>query len=360
MKNKTKQTIKLLCMVLCLSMLSVLFLAGCNTESQEEQTTVKEESTTGSSTEKESESEVSLNTELEIKIAVLNGTTGFGIAKLINDKNAGNAALNYNISVETDASNVTAALINGSIDIAALPTNAAANVYNKTEGKIQIMAVNTLGVLYVVTSDKVNIESFADLEGKTVYCPAQNPEFVFKYLCKKNNLTPGENITIDTAYAQPADLRAAVASGAVDIAVLPEPMVTIAQSANNQLKVALDLTQEWNKVGDGSTLAQGCIVVRTEFAQNHPMEVAKFLEEYKASVEFTNEKPSDVSEMIVAAGIFSAAPVAAKAIPKCNICYVEKTEMATYLNGFFSALFEIAPASIGGKIPDNGIYYGIN
>ncbi len=298
------------------------------------------------------------DTETEIRISVLNGTTGFGMAKLINDSKNDKASLNYKFTVESDASNITAALVNKTVDIAALPTNAAANLYNTTNGGVKIVAINTLGVLYLMTnSEKITVSDFSELKGKTVYCPAQNPAFIFEYLCEKNGLKVGEDVIIDNSFAQPADLRTALASGQVDIAVLPEPMVTIAQSANDKLKVSLDLTAEWDKVAEPGSLAQGCIVARTEFIEEHKTELDKFLEEYKASVEFTVENPKEASEAIQSENIFTNAAVAEKAIPKCNICYVDGNEMKSSLDKFFTALYSVAPASIGNKVPDSGIYY---
>lgn len=300
-------------------------------------------------------SSTKLDEELEIKISVLNGTTGFGAAKIMSDAKAGETTLNYNFTVETDAANVTAGLINGSIDIAALPTNAAAVVYNKTNGGVKIAAINTLGVLYLVTGADVEISSVADLAGKTVYAPAQNPSFIFNAIVKGNELA---DVTVDNSYAQPADLRAAVVSGKVDIAVLPEPMVTIAKSANNDLKVALDLTEEWEKIYGENSLAQGCIVVRTEWAEAHPKELEEFLADYKASIEYTNSNAADAAAKIVELEIFAGkAPVAEKAIPNCNITYIDGDEMAEALDKFFTELHKVAPASVGGKVPDGAIYY---
>ncbi len=288
-----------------------------------------------------------------INIMVLNGTTGFGMAKLISDASEGLSPLNYNISVETDASNITAALINGSVDIAALPTNAASVVYNKTGGEVQLLALNTLGVLYVVVNgEKESISALSDLEGKTVYAPAQNPSFIFDYICK----TAGVNVTIDTLYAQPADLRTAVAAGEVDIAVLPEPMVTIAASANDKLVVALDLTKEWANVSD-SELVQGCLVVRREFAESHAAELAAFLEEYEASIAFLSEDTAAAAQMIADAEIFANPGVAAKAIPNCNLCFLAGEDMVSPMGGFLEAMFSVAPPSIGGAVPAEDFYY---
>ena len=293
---------------------------------------------------------------LPVNVMVLNGTTGFGMAGLISDSEAGNAALNYTFSVETDASNITAALVNGTADIGALPTNAAATLYNKTGGKVQVLALNTLGVLYLVTDGSEEITSFEDLRGKTVYAPAQNPTFIFQALFEKNGLAVGEDITIDNTYAQPADLNTAVSSGEVSLAVLPEPMVTVARSANDQLTVALDLTAERDKVMTAGSLVQGCVGVRTEFAEEHPAEVAKFLEEYEASVELLTSDTAAAAQKIEETGVFAKAAVAQKAIPNCNVCFVTGAEMQSALGEFLNVMFEVAPDSIGGAVPADDFY----
>ncbi len=300
---------------------------------------------------------VHLDDELVINISVLNGTTGFGAAKLISDTKAGNSTLNYNFTVETDAENIQKGLINGSIDIAALPTNAAAALYNKTEGGVKIAAVNTLGVLYLMTNGS-EITKISDLKGKTVYAPAQNPAFIFEAICRANGLVPGKDITIDTAYAQPADLRGALVGGKVDIAVLPEPMVSIAKSAKAELNISLDLTEEWEKAYGENSLMQGCIVVRTEWAEAHTKELEEFLNNYEASVKYTTESPKEASELIVENKIFAGkAPVAEKAIPKCNIVYMDSDDnISECLDKFFKALYDINPKAVGGKLPDSGIY----
>lgn len=296
--------------------------------------------------------------EKEISVMVLNGTTGFGAAKLIDDSKNGTAALNYNVTVESDASAVNAALISGSVDIAALPTNAAAVVYNKTQGGVKVAAVNTLGVLYVVENGDT-VKSFSDLKGKTLYVPGQgsNPEYITAYLCEQNGLKVGEDITLDFTYNAPADLRTAVASGKVELAVLPEPMVTIAKSANDKLNTALDLTAEWDKVAQKDSLMQGCIVVSKKFAEENPNELSKFLEEYSASVTFVNENPKEASEMIAEHGIFEKAAVAQKAIPGCNLCYISGDSMKKSLSTFFNIMFDADPKSVGGAVPSDDIYY---
>ena len=300
------------------------------------------------------EAPATLDTTLPVRISVLNGTTGFGAAKLMSDHAAGNAALNYSFKVETDAALINAGLIKGEIDIAALPTNAASTLYNKTEGAVSVLALNTLGVLYVVENGDT-VSTLADLEGKTVYCPAQNPAFIFEAICK----AAGVNVTIDTTYAQPAALMSAVAaSEAGMLAVLPQPVLTVAMSKNAGLTVALDLTAEWKNAVGSDSLVQGCIVVRNEFLQAHPNEVVKFLEEYKASIDFVNQNPTEASEMVVALGIYAgAAPVAAKAIPSCNIVYIDGAQMKTALSAFLETMHGFKAASVGGELPADDFYF---
>lgn len=292
-----------------------------------------------------------------INVMVLNGTTGFGMANLM-DANANGAATQaYNFTVETDASNIVAGLANGSVDIAALPTNAAATVYNKTQGKVQVLALNTLGVLYLVTDGSVTVESMADLAGQTVYAPAQNPSFIFQNIVQANGLT---DVTIDNTYAQPADLNAAVASGQVSIAVLPEPMVTVARAQNPNLVVALDLTAEWDKVCTPGSLVQGCVVVRKAFAEENTAAVAAFLEEYGASIEAMTADIQGTAAKIEANGIFAKGPVAAKAIPNCNVCFITGAEMRSALSEFLNIMFAVAPASVGGAVPGEDFYCILN
>ena len=350
--SRTLTAVLALLLALCLS----LPLTACGGSPTETATGTGSETVTEAARDTDTATGQTVDKNLNVNVSVLSGTTGFGMAQLMEQSSKGASALKYTFRVESDASNILPALLNGSVDIAALPTNAAANLYAKKAGTVQVLAVNTLGVLYVVTGEGVSVSSFEDLKGKTVYCPAQNPTFIFTALCRKNGLEPGKDITIDNTYAQPAELRTVLAAGKVDIAVLPEPMVTIARSANDKLTAALDLSAAF---GESAALAQGCVVVRTAFAEAHPAEVAAFLAEYEASVKFVMENPAEAGTMIEAQGIFAKGAVAAKAIPHCNLCFITGQEMADKLTSFYTTLFGVAPASIGGAVPDNGLYYGV-
>lgn len=295
--------------------------------------------------------------DVPVNIMVLNGTTGFGMAGLIHNAAAGEAQQAYNISVETDPSNITAALINGSVDIAALPTNAASVVYNKTEGAVQALALNTGGVLYLVSDGNVKLMNFVSLVDHTIYVPAQNPSFIVEYLCKANGLTAGQDIIIDNTYAQPAELAAAVAAGEVPLAVLPEPMLTGVCADNEAIRIEMDLTEQWEQVAPVGSLVQGCVVVRTEFAQEHPEQVATFLKEYEASIALCEEDAATAGSYIVEAGIFTDDLIAEQAMPRCNICFVTGEDMKTQLSNYLGLMAEVNPQSIGGAVPGEDFYY---
>ena len=337
-------------LTLTLALLLCLPLAACKNAADKVVTTTAQSDPT-------EEKPAELDKELKIDIMVLSGTTGVGIAPMINDVKNGNAALNYNIEVASSADMINPGLIQGEVEIAALPTNVASVLYNKTGGKVMVAAVNTKGVLYLLENGET-VKSFADLKGKTVYLPGQgsNPEYIFRYLAEKNGLVIGQDVMVDYTYGSPDELATAITSGLVSLAVLPEPKVTAIKSQNAAVRSALDFTAEWNKVGDGE-LVQGCIVVQKSFAEEHPAELAQFLKDYEASINFVNNNIDEAATMIEAAGIIPKAPLAKKALPACNICFMVGEEMKTSLNSFFKVLFDMAPTSIGGALPDDGIYY---
>ena len=291
----------------------------------------------------------------EIRVAVLNGTTGFGIAPLYSDiQNGVDHNMNAKIDFYADATLVAPLVIGGSVDIAAVPTNLAATLYNKTQGGIEVLAVNTLGVLYLIENGET-VKSLADLEGKTVYLPGSgsNPEYVLKTLLELAGLT--DKVTLDYTYATPDELTAALASGKASLGVLPEPKVTAAMTKNAELKVALDFSKEW-KALTGTELVQGCIIARKAFIAEHPVAVQNFLAAYEASVNALNSDPDSGAAAVVAAGIAANEALVKNALPRCNITYLVGDDMKSGLTEFWGALFAQVPASIGGAMPDDGIF----
>ena len=300
-----------------------------------------------------------INSELEIKIYALNGTTALGLAQMIDASKKETDSMNYNISLHAAADAVTGPILSGECAIAALPTNVAVKLYHKSEGKLQLLALNTLGVLYLLQAPGESITSLEQLRGKTVYLPGagSNPEYITAALLEKAGLKVGTDVTLDTTtYASPDALQAAMIQGKASLAVLPEPKVSVITTQKQDITVALDLTQEWEKVYGENTLVQGCLVVNTAFAEAHPAEVKKFLEDYKASVEFINAGSDEAINMIVDAGILPKAAIAKKALPKCNLCFFAGEDMKAVMTPFCEAIFAQNNASIS-KLPDDAFYY---
>lgn len=291
----------------------------------------------------------------EIRVAVLNGTTGFGIAPLYNDiKNGIDHNMNAKIDFYADATLVSPLVIGGSVDIAAVPTNLAAVLYNKTKGAVEVLAVNTLGVLYLVENGET-VGSLSDLEGKTVYLPGggSNPEYVLKTLLELSGLA--DKVTLDYTYATPDELTAALAGGKAGIGVIPEPKVTAALTKNSSLRVALDLSGEW-KALTGTELVQGCIIARKEFMDEHPVAVENFLKAYEASVSTLNSDPGKAAAAIVSAGIAPNEELVRGALPRCNVTFLTGDGMKAALDRFWGALYAQVPSSVGGTLPDEGIF----
>ena len=301
------------------------------------------------------------NEDTEIKISVLNGTTALGMADMINKAKNDTDDMNYIIEVFTAADAITGPIVSGECHIAALPTNVAAKLYKASSGKVQLLALNTLGVLYLLQNGENAVTDFNELKGKTVYVPGtgSNPEYITAALFEANGLKVGEDVTIDaTSYPSPDALQTALVSGidGVEFAVLPEPKVTVITTKNEAVKVAINFTEKWEAIYGENTLAQGCLVVNTEFAQNHPNEIAKFLEDYKASVDFVMSGSDEAIASIVEAGILPNEAIAKKALPNCNICFIAGNEMKEAISVFYEKIYEADNKSIL-AIPDNGFYY---
>ena len=287
--------------------------------------------------------------ETVIRIAALKGPTGMGMAPLTNKE----TYPRYNIEIGSDPSAVTSAFIAGDYDIAALPVNVAAVLYNKLEGDVVMLGINTLGVLYVLENGS-EINSIADLSGKTLYATGQGstPEYVLNYLLEKNGL---DDVTVEFK-AEHSELATLMAEGSVTLGMLPEPNVTATMVKNDQLRVALDLTSEWGKVTD-TKLVQGVIIARRSFVKEHESIVKGFIEDYGKAVELINTASDEACQMIVDAGILPAAPVAKKAIPRCNIVLITGDEMKAAASAMYDVLFNADAKSVGGKIPAEDLYY---
>ena len=294
-----------------------------------------------------------------IRVGGLKGPTAMGMVKLMEDDAAGTTANDYEFTLAGSADEINPLLIKGELDIAAVPTNVASVLYNKTEGQMEILALNTLGVLYVVENGD-SIQSIEDLRGKTVYSTGQGatPEYALNYILSENGMTVGTDVTVEYK-SEHSELAALLAAGQADIAVLPQPFVTSVLTQNPDVRIALDLTEEWDKVTeDGSKLTMGALVVRKDFAESNPEAVEAFLKEYQASTEYVTDEANldDAAALIEKYGII-AANVAKQALPYCNIVCITGEEMKTAAEGFLSILAEANPSSVGGALPAEDFYY---
>ena len=339
--NRMKKGIAaLMALVLALS------LAACGQESQQQ----------------EQEEEQAELTPAAYSIAALKGPTAMGLVKLMSDAESGAELANdYTFTLAASADEVTPSLIKGELDMACVPANLAAVLYQKTEGDIVTLGVNTLGVLYMVENGFA-IQSMADLAGKNIVASGKGstPEYALRYLLEENGLNPDADVVIDWK-SEHSECVSALATGAATIAMLPQPFVTVAQGKIPDLRVALDLTEQWDALENGSALLTGVIVARREVVEENPAAVDAFLQEYAASVEWVNGNTADAAALIGDYGIVEAA-VAEKALPYCNIVCVTGSEMKEMLSGYLQVLFDADPASVGtdaeGTLPGDDFYYG--
>ena len=304
-----------------------------------------------------SEEAKELSTTDALRIAGLKGPTTMGLVNLLSMEKDGTASLDYDLQLYGAADEIVPKLIKGELDMAAIPANLAATLYQKTNGGIQVMAVNTLGVLYVVEKGNT-VHSFADLKGRTILSTGKGttPEYVLRYLLKKNGLDPDKDVKIEY-YSEASEVTAQMAAARKDaIAVLPQPYVTAAQMKDSDLRVVLDLTREWNRVCD-TQLITGVTVVRTEYAKQNPNVIAAFLTDYQKSVKAANEDIDGTAALCEEVGVVAKAAIAKKALPKCNIVYRNGQEMKKDISAYLQVLYDASPAAVGGKLPDDNFYY---
>lgn len=329
---------------------ATLALAACdNGQSQQAQT------------EPEEEPEAQAD-PVVVRTTALKGPTAMGLVRFMSEVDAGNLADNdYSFQIAASADEVTPLISQGEVDIATVPANLASVLYNKTEGAVRVIAINTLGVLYICEQGDT-VQTVADLKGKTIYSAGKGstPEYALAYILEKNGLTVGTDVTVEWK-SEHAECVAALAQDATGIAMLPQPFVTTAQMQNDQIRVALDLTKEWDALQEGSdeksALITGVAVVRTAFAEENEAAVKTFLEHYEESVDYVNDNVEDAAKLV---GDYDIVPekVAVKAIPACNIVCVTGDEMKERLSGYLQVLSDQNPQAVGGSLPGDDFYFG--
>ena len=344
---------------LLLSAAMLLGLAACGGTSSSVTASSEATSEAASSSAASSEAaaeENTLSTAGPVRIAGLKGPTTMGLVNLLPMQEDGSANLRYDLQLYGAADEIVPLLTKGELDMAAIPANLAATLYQKTEGAIQVMAVNTLGVLYVVEKGDT-VQSVADLAGRTILSTGKGttPEYVLRYILTQNGIDPDQDVTIEF-YSEAAEVTAQMAVAEDAIAVLPQPYVTSASMQDDTLRVALDLTAEWEKVCD-TQLITGVTVVRTAYAEEHPDVVAAFLEDYAASAEAAGADLDGTAALCEEQGVVAKTAIAKAALPACNIVCITGEEMKADVAGYAQVLYDADPAAVGGAMPDDGFYW---
>lgn len=295
---------------------------------------------------------------VEVNVVALKGPTAMGMVNFMDKAESGELTdNNYHFDIVAAVDEVTPKLVQGQADIAAVPANLASVLYNNTDGGVNVLAINTLGVIYIVESGDT-VSSISDLKGKTVYASGKGstPEYALNYILSQNGIDADNDLTIEWKSEHTECLSALLAEENA-IAMLPQPFVTTAQTKSERIRVALDLTQEWDKLGTDSALLTGVVVARKEFVESNPAAVKAFMEHYEESVKFVNEKTGDAASLIEKYDIVPSA-VAVKAVPNCNIVFIAGDEMKQKLSGYLAVLLEQNPKSVGGALPADDFYYG--
>lgn len=288
-----------------------------------------------------------------VRVAALKGPTAMGMTKLMSDSEGLNE---YEFEIVAAVDEISPMIAQGTADIVCVPANLGSVLYNKTEGGVRALAVNTLGVLYICENGDT-VTSVEDLKGKTIFSSGKGatPEYALNFILKSNDIDPEKDVTIEWK-SEHAECLASLLATDNSVAMLPQPFVTTAQTKNESVRVAIDLNDAWDELGVDSSLLTGIVIARKEFAESNPEAVNEFLTDYKASVDFVNNNVDEAAELVGKYDIVPAA-VAKKAIPECNIVCITGEEMKTKLGGYLQVLFDNEPKSVGGKLPADDFYY---
>lgn len=296
--------------------------------------------------------------ETVLRIGGMKGPTSMGLLFMKDEVENGAGTGAYEFTMVTGADELLPMMIKGELDIALVPANVAAILYQKTEGGVAVIDINTLGVLYMVSGDS-GIGSVEDLRGKTIYLTGKGttPDYVLHYILQENGLQEGD-YTLEYK-SEPTEVAALLAEKPDAVGLLPQPFVTVACAQNEALQVVMDMNEQWSLLQgeSGSRMVTGVTVVRKEVLEENEKAVLEFMSKHKASAEAINQDVEKGAELVVAAGIIGKAPIAQKAIPKCNITYVDGEEMKQALSGYLQVLFEQDATSVGGKLPEDDFYY---
>ncbi|MCR4817845.1 MAG: PhnD/SsuA/transferrin family substrate-binding protein [Fretibacterium sp.] len=291
-----------------------------------------------------------------VRVLCLRGPTGMGLAKLMEDAASGKTENTYTFRVASAPEEIVAALARGEADIAAMPTNMAAILWNRLKGDLCLISINTLGALSILEKGDA-IRTFADLRGRTLLAAGRgaSPEFALNYLLRQNGLEPGRDCRIEWL-SEHAEVLSRLNAEKGDACLLPYPFAAAALTRIEGLREALSLAEEWKRVGGGSQLVMGVYAARRSYAGAHRAETAAFLGEAGRSAEYVSAHPAEGAQLIVKHGIFDNAMLVERAIPHCGITALAGQAMREAAEGYLRVLFEAEPRSVGGALPDSAFY----
>lgn len=340
--------------ILAIMACALLALTACGKTNVKESVSSGESGSEQTTVAQSSENESSLGT---IKLGGLKGPTSIGMVKLLDDAKKGSLSYSVTFDMETAPDVMAPKLLSGEVDIATLPVNMGSVLFNKSDGKVVMLDASTLGVLYILEKGDMNIKSIDDLKGKTIVAHGQGatPEYSLGYILSAHGMDINKDVTMD--WKSSADeVLAAVENMNSAVVMLPQPFVTVAQTKMPDLQTVLDLTKEWDAIGTGGKLITAGIFVRSDFLESNKQLVDEFLDDYTDSVKWINENVEEASKLVEENDIIKA-PVAAKAIPYCNLVSITGDEMKKDAEDYLKTLFDADPKSVGGALPGEEFYY---
>ena len=343
-------------LILFLSICIVLSMTACS-DTSNKSPQASDDVTASDNSEVNADNESKSSAERpEVSMMLVNGFAAIGAVNMFEENEKGTAQNKYDITLATAPDEVSAKVLSGEVDIASIPTNMAATLYNRSEGQVAIAAVNTLGVVQLISSDDT-IQSLDDLKSREVYGCGQGaiPEYTFEYILAANGIDTATDINIEYKSGH-EEVSSLMSSGQIEIATIPQPLATKVLEKNSDARIVIDLTEEWNKLDTGAIISQGCVVIQRSLIEDNQEAVANFLEDYERSCNAVHSDLETTAQLCEKFDVLDAA-TALKAIPEANQVFISGQEMQDGLEPFFEILFEANPQAVGGDLPDDGFYY---
>lgn len=333
--TRSKRALALFAALAAVALALCFTLAGCASSSNDQQADLSEYT----------------NEADALRIGSMKGPTSIGLASMMDQEQG-------QFTVVGAADELTPLLLQDQIDIALVPANVAAVLYARTEGQIQVIDVNTLGVLYGISLDE-GINNVEDLRGRTVYMTGKGtvPEYTFMALLAAANIST-DDLAIEFC-SEPTEVVAQISQHDGAVGILPQPYATACTLKNENLHTVLDLTEAWAQMtgGQKGDVVTGVTVAKTSTIEEKEGAVKLFLQRHAASAEVAQTDPSAIVAKVIELGIIENETLAEKAIPNCNVVCYTGEEMKNALAGYLQALFDQNAEALGGSLPGDDFYF---